>query len=146
MSGIKQDGDRIGYGNVPAVLGSSDAGLDISEVPEPPPGLSETLQQDWVGAWTSPIARVIDPVSDLPAMRRLFELRALAEVYARSGNADPKLANVRIRLNSEIRMQENALGLSPRARLALGLALLAGQKQSAGLDGFLDDSGYDDED
>jgi len=46
----------------------------------------------------------------------------------------------RVRIASECRILEGQLGLSPRSRLALGLALLAGKKAGGGsLDDLADE-------
>lgn len=91
--------------------------------------------------WTSPVAQLLDPVSDLPAASRLFGLYALGERMdkALAGDLDPAWVRTRLAVAAEARMLEAALGLSPRSRLALGLALLAGKKAGS-LDDLADDA------
>lgn len=85
----------------------------------------------------------------MPAVVRLFELYRLNEQLTAETitGADPEtgedmirtdVINARTRVATECRMLESQLGLSPRSRLALGLALLAGRKA-----GSLDDASED---
>lgn len=128
--------------NMPSTLASGTA----PEMPDPPVDLSPTLCRQWEGLWTSPVAALLDPVSDLPAVTRLFELRLLADrvqsQLAEAESVDSALVSARVKLASEIRLAEGQLGLSPRSRLALGIALLAGQK-AASLDDAVDDADDD---
>lgn len=126
--------------NMPTPLGG-DAGPAVT--PDPPKGLPVVLRGQWTALWRSSVAALMDPVSDLPAVTRLFELYQLADrVQAQLADAeevDSGLVSARVRLASEIRLAEGQLGLSPRSRLALGIALLAGQKAST-LDDAVDDA------
>jgi hypothetical protein len=105
------------------------------------------------------VAQLLDPVSDMPAVTRLFMLYRLGEqldvqvaqhmtVLAKPldvdnpAGLDDKLIAARMRVASETRILEGQLGLSPRSRLALGLALLAGRK-SGSLDDAIDDADGD---
>lgn len=117
-------------------------------VPLPPPGLSEDLRFAWGRVWTSPIAQLFDPVSDLIAVSRLFQLYALgARLEAELAGADlaacAATVGSRVRVATEARMLEAQLGLSPRSRLVLGLTVLAGRKAARG---SLDDAAEDDGD
>lgn len=122
--------------NMPVVL---PAGAAV--VPDSPAGLSAALAAQWYALWSSPVASLMDPVGDLPAVTRLFELYVLADrVQEQLAEAvDGALVSARVKLGSEIRLAEAQLGLSPRARLALGVALQAGGKQST-LDDAVDDA------
>ena len=157
--------------NMPAVL--DDVGRDLG-VPSPPSRLPVTLRRQWAGLWRSPVAALLDPVSDLPTVTRLFDLyrlgarldRMIAQAHPegeagrlvrRIDDLDPlTLAGVvaeasaarqalnqtistRMRVATECRMLEGQLGLSPRARLALGVALRRIGGPGGGLDDFLDD-------
>jgi hypothetical protein len=150
MSNPKRPEDRQRR-NLPAVV-TSPTLLAPTETPRPPTGLSTPLRRSWAGLWSSPVAALLDPVSDLPAVNRLFNLYTLGEqLEARvtqhmkalmdgddADGIDDKLLSARMRVASETRMLESQLGLSPRSRLALGLALLAGRKA-----GSLDDAAED---
>lgn len=154
MSNPKPEADRQRR-NVPDVIPNVSA--DPATIPPAPTGLGPTLRRAWVGLWTSPIAQLLDPVSDLPVVTRLFQLYRLGErLDARIAanlraleNADPDAENLptlddkmlatRLRVASETRLLEGQIGLSPRSRLALGLALMAGRKGNKGA-GSLDDA------
>lgn len=87
------------------------------------------------------MAQLLDPVSDLPAASRLFGLYSLGERMDKqlADDLDPAQVRARLAVAAETRMLEAALGLSPRSRLALGLALLAGKKAGS-LDELADDA------
>lgn len=131
--------------NLPAVLSGSAANVDI---PKPPVGLSAAFLADWKALWASPVAALLDPVSDLPAVGRLYELRQLGQKLARKiadlGEVDTALVTARLRVATEVRLIEAQLGLSPRSRLALGLALLAGRRGAT--DSAVTGGGHDDAD
>lgn len=120
--------------NMPALI---PAGLAAGRtIPDPPPRMPARLRPHWLGLWTSPVGALLDPVSDYPAAARLFELLALgdriAAQIAKSKEIDTTLVSSRIKCATEARLIESQLGLSPRSRLALGLALLAGRRGSGG--------------
>lgn len=133
--------------NVPALIPAS--GLPSRTVPDPPRGLPARLRAQWVGLWTSPVAALLDPVSDWPAAARLFELYKIGDrlgrLIARAEEVDTALVGSRVRCATEARLIEAQLGLSPRSRLALGLALLAGRR-GAGAGGEESAGGHDDAD
>lgn len=141
----KRPEDRVRR-NLPEVLDGSGDVPAVSGVPAPPSGLSEALQRAWAGLWTSPVAQLLDSVSDLPAVTRLFRLYQVGErlddqLAVVDGEALSAAVATRTRVASECRLLEGQLGLSPRSRLALGLALLAGRKQGGGsLDDLADEA------
>ena len=124
--------DRDAGGDAVAVPPAS-AGYDV---PVPPPGLRDAWMQLWRGLWTSPVARLLDPVSDYPPAARLFRLYVLGDrlddQIDAAGVVDTGLVSSRVKCATEARLIEAQLGLSPRSRLALGLALLAGRRGSGG--------------
>lgn len=127
--------------NMPAVLPAGAAAIPTS-----PAGLPAALAVQWDALWSAPVASLMDPVGDLPAVTRLFELYQLADKVqsqlAAADEVDGALVSARVKLGSEIRLAEAQLGLSPRARLALGVALQAGGKAST-LDDAVDDADDD---
>lgn len=133
--------------NLPTVLDAGEASDPARVVPDPPAGLSGALRAAWDGLWRSPVAQLLDPVSDYPAVSRLFGLYLLGErMDARlsapvdeDGSSFESMSAARVRVASECRLLEGQLGLSPRSRLALGLALLAGRKQGGSLDDLADE-------
>lgn len=165
----KDPADLMGHHAAPTDLAPLDDGS--MQIPRPPYGLalSAGLRRAWEGIWSSPVARLLDPVSDLPVMARLFRLYRLAEkLDDKIERADPDrlellmldgdpteedrrliaeitaalasynaLVSTQIKVATEIRQVEQTLGISPKARLGLGVAL-AGQSRSA-LDTLMDD-------
>jgi hypothetical protein len=104
------------------------------EPPEPPAGLLISTRQAWAGFWASPLAGLVVD-SDLPALRRLFELyderarswrgyrrRRLVEGSQGQPVLSP-LFRAAMALEAEIRPLEDRFGVTPAARLKLGIRL-----------------------
>jgi hypothetical protein len=129
--------------NLPAIMSADGV---VRTIPNPPPRMPRRMRVQWAGLWTSPVGALLDPVSDWPAAARLFELLALGDRIARQIAKAPEietaLVSARIKCATEARLIESQLGLSPRSRLALGLALLAGRRGSGGEETGTD--GHDD--
>jgi P27 family predicted phage terminase small subunit len=102
--------------------------------PAAPSGLLKATREDWVEFWQSPLGSLVVS-ADFPAVRRLFTLydeRSRAyQGYRRErlvlgGNKqqalNPLLAAMGM-LDKEIRALEDRFGLTPMARLRLGVAL-----------------------
>lgn len=119
--------------NRPALVSLPTVGTTPSFAPDPPSGLLVTSAAAWSALWASPVASTYLP-SDLSALRRLFELldeRERAFEVARDARLtegskgqpvlNPLLGYV-AELASEIRALEDRFGLSPRARMQLGIA------------------------
>lgn len=129
------------------------------EVPLPPElaDLSPRLQEVWGKMWAAPVAQLWDADSDVMVLVRLFRLyrederlsRALdlhmehfmfnlendldraPEYAAERSRFEIPIFMARMRVATECRMLEQQLGLTPKARLALGVALfVAGQSMS----------------
>ena len=95
------------------------------------------VQAEWVELWSSPMTQVFKP-TDLPVLRRLFDYRSrLAEALERF-DAEPEsvgsmgqpvvspwAAEIH-RLESTIEKLEDKCGLSPMARLRLGITFEEG--------------------
>lgn len=115
---------------VPSLPGSGVLGA-----PEPPAGLLEHTQEQWESFWGSPVARLVDRSSDMPALERLFELYDDCTRFRASIRANPMVDGSKGQLvrnpfvkdlkdtQAEVRQLEDRFGLSPRARLALNLTL-----------------------
>ena len=101
-----------------------------------PPPQKHWLQQTreaWAAYWSSDLAQVIDPATDGPAVLRLFTLHDERErayrgyrkkrvvTGSRRQQVTNPLARVMIALDAEVRQLEDRLGLTPRARLQLGV-------------------------
>lgn len=110
------------------------------QVPEPPDGLLPETVDDWGSYWSSDVAQAIEPDSDMPAVRRLFQLYDDHERARRAYVSQPivegsqgqpvlnPMGRVRESLQKEIRMLEDRLGMNPQARLKLGIQLTEATK------------------
>jgi P27 family predicted phage terminase small subunit len=128
--------------------------LEVSQAAPPAPtGLLKSTIARWEAYWRSPVAAAADPVTDLPLIERYF--RALDELE-RCGRVFRKarvtagsqgqivlhpLARYLSQLSSELMALEDRLGLSPKSRAQLGMAIAEAQKTLGDLAAI----GYDDE-
>lgn len=131
----------------------------VPELPTPPAGLLKRTRDRWTDYWSSPVAKLADPVSDLPALERLFALyddleRSNAAVKKRGhmvtgsqGQAvlNPLLRHIQV-TQAEVRQLEDRFGLSPRARLSLNVTLGEAAKSLADLNSEFTGGGEDDDD
>jgi P27 family predicted phage terminase small subunit len=103
--------------------------------PPPPPGLLVASKATWARFWSSPLAQIVVPDTDLSALTRLWSLydertrmyRAITRERVVRGSkgqprANPLYAQMSA-LDSAIERLEDRFGLSPRARLTLGVIL-----------------------
>ena len=103
------------------------------ELPKAPRGLLKATRQRWSRYWGSPLAQLVEPETDLSAIERLFTLydererayRAYRKERLVLGHAGQQVLNPLGRqlsvFDAEIRQLEDRLGLTPRARLQLGI-------------------------
>ena len=123
---LRQNHERQDFGLISLAAG----GL---EVPQAPRGLLVQTVREWDAFWTSPLALTVTPATDLPAITRLFALRDERERMARvvrlervvvgsrgQPRANPLYAQI-ASFDAEIRQLEDRLGLTPLARLKLGV-------------------------
>ena len=152
MSHAKPVDERAGHRTLPAVLGGGETALVAPELPEQLAKIPADLRERWSALWTSPVAAVLDPVSDLEPVTRLFKLYALGRrldaAFERqidwltndadaSSLFDPQIARVLLSFAGEVRQLEQTLGVTPRGRLVIGAAVAAagrGEQQSGGHD------------
>lgn len=146
MSHRVPEDERAGHHAPPGLLPAPVGGY---VVPTPPARVPETWRDRWAAVWSSPVAAVLDPDSDLAPMARLFELYGLDEQYGaavkRQNEAlanladgfdfeevfDTRLLKARLSVAAEIRQVEQTLGITPRGRLVIGAAVAAAGKASA---------------
>lgn len=126
---LRQNTERRDYGLVPL-----DGGL-AAPVPQPPVGLLAVTRADWEAFWRSPLASTALPDTDGPSIRRLFVLRDQAERIGRVTRREPvvrgsmgqprpnPLYQTLSAILAEVRQLEDRFGLSPMARLRLGVQL-----------------------
>lgn len=114
---------------LPTVAAQVVAGADLA--------WRDEVQEQWAELWSSPLSGVIKP-TDLPALRRLFTYRSkLIEAQERFEEApiapgsmgqptmSPWAAEVH-RLEATIQKLEDRCGLTPMARLRLGITFEEG--------------------
>jgi P27 family predicted phage terminase small subunit len=106
--------------------------LPRPEPPDAPKGLLPATRRWWSAFWESRIAEMVEP-SDIPAVTRLATLRDERERCYRSARKNRLVAGYQgaavlnplykhmQALDSEIRQLEDRFGLSPMARLKLGV-------------------------
>lgn len=122
--------------SLPSAAGASPPnGVQNVDSPAPPAGLLKKTRAAWVDFWASDVAQAIEAASDMPMLERLFRLRDDRERAHRAYRADPliqgsqgqsvlnPMAQVVKTCDAEIRALEDRLGLSPQARLRLGIVL-----------------------
>ena len=111
----------------------------------------------WQSLWASPLASAF-LASDLPALGRLFELRderVRASRVARRDRVVPgskgqpvlsPMVGYVATLDAEIRNLEDRFGLTPRARLQLGVTFGEAHRSLADVNAsFLEDDRHDDD-
>ena len=112
-----------------AVVGPIDA------IPDPPRGLLQVSIRRWSAFWRSPVAGAIDLRSDLPRLERWIQD---VDEYERAGKAlrsnrlvrgsqgqpvlNPLAAYLH-QLDTRIRATETDFGMTPMARIRLGIAV-----------------------
>lgn len=118
--------------------------------PAPPTGLLRATQAAWVEFWSSPLAGLLLP-ADLPALQRLFELldertrcwRAFRKRRLVTGSQGQPVLHPIARwitaLDSEIRPLQDRFGLTPAARLRLGIQLGEAARSLEELNATFDD-------
>lgn len=102
-------------------------------VPDPDPGWSEATVAEWESWWGSDVARLVDPESETPIVRRLFDVLNQAAEFEAAGRLEPMVAgstgqlviNPLLKhaqgLRDEARRDESVLGRGPKRRLDLGI-------------------------
>ena len=103
------------------------------KIPAPPEKLLKVNRESWKRYWNSQLAQVVEPDTDLPAITRLWTIYDLRERAHRAYRRQPMIegsegqpvenpAGRAMRsYDAEIRQMEDGLGMTPRARLQLGI-------------------------
>lgn len=106
-----------------------------SRPPAAPVGMLQAQRSSWQAFWRSPLALAVDEAADLPALRRLWQIRDRRDRYERALRKQPIVAGSQgqpranplhqeiARLDAEIRQLEEKFGLTPAARARLGIQL-----------------------
>lgn len=105
----------------------------IASIPGVPDGLLKSTRESWKNYWHSNLAQIVQLGTDMSAIIRLFTLYDERERAYRSykkhplveGSQGQMVLNPMGRqmsvLDTEIRQLEDRLGMTPRARLQLGI-------------------------
>lgn len=125
--------DQRQRANRPHNLGVIPGGLTVV-APNPPEGVLQPTRDAWDRYWGSDLAKLCEPDTDGEAIARLFTLydqrrRAFdaskSQLLVEGSQGQPVL-NPLVKyvesLDKEIRALEDRFGLTPKARLALGIA------------------------
>jgi P27 family predicted phage terminase small subunit len=130
---------------------------DPAPTPPAPSGLLAASTRAWSTLWGSPLASAFLP-SDLPALSRLFELRdervrafrAARKARVVQGSKGQPVLSPMVgyvaSLDAEIRNLEDRFGLTPRARLQLGVTFGEAHRSLADVNAsFLEDDRHEDD-
>jgi P27 family predicted phage terminase small subunit len=130
------------------------------DAPPLPAGLLAVTRELWRAFWRSPLAQAVEKNTDTSAIVRYFTLADERERMYRGfrrkrlvlGSQGQKVLNPMGRalhaFDAELRQLEDRLGMSPRSRLQLGVAIGEAAKSLAELNRILeeDDDGEEDTD
>lgn len=149
--------DRLRQRDRDAQLGIIALEGGLRDVPTPPKGWLVSSEEAWRSFWTSGLAQVIQVDTDMPVVERLFSLRDERERMARvvrksrvvlgsqgQPRANPLYAQI-TSFDAEIRQLEDRLGLSPIARLRLGVTFGDAARSLADLNKDLADDDHRDD-
>ena len=93
------------------------ADLQVTEVPMPAKRWPVQVRRDWETYWASDVAVMVTD-SSIAGLVRLFDLRAeRSRLFRAEGDGQTKIRQVDV----ELRQLEDRFGLSPLARVKLGL-------------------------
>jgi|TARA_R100000231_G_scaffold60972_1_gene49727 P27 family predicted phage terminase small subunit len=104
----------------------------LAIVPKAPTGLLKKSKERWQVFWESPVSKMVDMNSDMPALERLFFLyderlrasRGFRRQRMVEGSQGQLVVNPLAKLfkdfDAEIRQLEDRFGLTPMARMRLG--------------------------
>lgn len=150
--------DRRQRRNKPTALRVMPAGKLGSKTPAPPTGLLATTRAEWKTFWGSELAQLVEQDTDLPALERLFsyydEHRRAMKMARKErlvvGSKGQTVLNPLLKytesLAKEIRALEDRFGLTPKARLTLGITFGEAARSLADLNRSLDTDDDEDED
>lgn len=123
--------DRRARRNVDAVVATV---APVAVAPSPPRGLSPEGRAEWEVFWGSSLAGLVC-ATDLPALRRLFELREEAAEAHRAYELSPTVCGSTgqdvtnpegrhaLSIDAAVMVMEDRFGLNPKARLGMGVRM-----------------------
>ena len=127
-------------------------------MPEPPPKMLVATKADWAEFWAGELATLVKP-ADMPALRRLFILHDERRRYMNAAQKDgriqlgstgqlaihPLLKHIST-IDSQITALEDRFGLTPMARLKLGVNFGQAAKTLADLNASVEADASEDHD
>jgi len=132
-------------------------GSVVPVVPAPPPHLLRSSRELWASLWASPLAQVWDPVTDRMAVEELvrfvdererawraFRRERLVPGSKRQPRLNPLWDLIQY-TTAQILQLSDRLGLTPRARLQLGITFSQAAMGIAELNRLLDEAEDDDD-
>jgi P27 family predicted phage terminase small subunit len=132
---------------------------DLEAAPEPPRGLLKTTRETWQAYWSSQVSRAVDRAADAQRLERWIHavdqwhranrtLRRFPLVKGSMGQPVlSPLADYVAKLERTIATAEEEFGMTPRARLRLGLHVADLARTAADLNAMIaDDEEPDDAD
>lgn len=139
-----------------------DGRIDVErgdKIPKPPAGLTAESKKRWDGFWRSKLAAYVDPGADLHRLERWIkdvdEFDRLRKAYDKErvvegSKGQPRLNPIASRLaqlEKQIVAAENEFGMTPAARLKLGIVFAGGGPTTAAdLNAMIDGEGEADDD
>lgn len=151
-----KDPNRRQRRNTGAVVPFRTAGVVIA--PPLPPGFLVATRDLWQSFWKSPLGQAVEAKSDIGAIGRLFTLmdererayRAYRKQRVIHGSQGQKVISPMARamsvFDAEIRQLEDRFGMTPRARLQLGIQFGEAAKSLAELNRMLEEDHQENED
>lgn len=133
---------------------------DLQDAPEPPRGLLKTTRDTWAAYWSSQVSQAVDRAADAQRLERWIHavdqwhranktLRRFPLVKGSMGQPVlSPLADYVSKLERTIATAEEEFGMTPRARLRLGLHVADLARTAADLNAMItdDDEAPDDAD
>lgn len=156
MPAQKKPADKLQRRNKPKAVDAQIVALNNAAVPKPP-AVRKKYKDQWAELWSSELAAIWNRDSDLIAMRRLFELYDRLDRYEREAGRESLVAGSKgqLRLNplvaeadtlrNQILALEDRFGMTPMARLKLGIDLGKAQQSLQQTNARLAAGGYEDD-
>lgn len=131
---------------------------DLQDAPEPPRGLLKTTRGTWAAYWSSQVSHAVDRAADAQRLERWIfavdqwhrankTLRKFPLVKGSMGQPVlSPLADYVAKLERTIATAEEEFGMTPRARLRLGLHVADLARTAADLNAMIHDEDPDDAD
>jgi P27 family predicted phage terminase small subunit len=121
-------------------------GLDSNPAPKPPVPVSAKVRRYWQAYWSSPVSQVVDPnvdafllvrwityVDEWETATKTLHAEGMTVVGSTGQTVLHPLARLRASLETELSAIEQRLGLDPKSRALLGIAVNQYKKSASDL-------------